>query len=67
LAVKVNGTPVGTWQLSRTGLFILEAPLPDAPSYEVEVTANQTWKAPNDDRELSVTLSMFRLIAQENE
>jgi ubiquinone/menaquinone biosynthesis C-methylase UbiE len=67
LAVKVNGKPAGTWPLSRVGLFILEAPLPDAQSYDVEVTANQTWRAPNDDRELSVTLSMFRLIAQEDE
>lgn len=65
LTVKVNGQPSGEWTLTRPGLFILEAPVADAPSYEVEVTARPVWKMPPDDRELSVTLSMFRLIARE--
>lgn len=59
--VRSNGQRVGQWNLDRTGLFLLEADLPDAPDYLVEVLASPTWYAPGDDRPLTLNLSMLRL------
>ena len=63
--VRVNGQGIGHWTLDRTGLFILEAPVPSAPSYDVELTASPTWQAPGDARHLTVNLSLIRLIPHE--
>ncbi|HYP12778.1 MAG TPA: class I SAM-dependent methyltransferase [Bryobacteraceae bacterium] len=59
--IKANGTRAGRWELDRTGLFLLEADLPDAPEYRIEVDCSPHWKAPGDERELTVNLSMIRL------
>ncbi|MBI2686936.1 MAG: methyltransferase domain-containing protein [Acidobacteria bacterium] len=61
ISVTVNGTPLRTWTLERTGLFILEADVPDAPKYDLEINASPTWEAPPDDRIFTVNLSMIRL------
>jgi ubiquinone/menaquinone biosynthesis C-methylase UbiE len=61
----VNGSPAGSWKLDRPGVFILEADLPDAPEYTVEIQASPTWTDPNDDRTFTVNLSMIRLIDSE--
>jgi ubiquinone/menaquinone biosynthesis C-methylase UbiE len=58
---SVNGTPVGEWPIERTGLFILEADIPDANEYEVKIEVTPAWKLPPDERQLTVTLSMIRL------
>jgi ubiquinone/menaquinone biosynthesis C-methylase UbiE len=63
--VRANGEPVGSWTLDRTGLFVLEAGLPHAPEYTIEIRASPTWTAPPDDRLLTVNLSRIRLIAAE--
>jgi hypothetical protein len=60
--VQVNGQPAGRWTLERTGLFVLEADLPAAPEYTVEIQASPTWQCPPDERVLSVNLSLIRLI-----
>jgi len=61
----VNGLPTGAWKLDRTGLFILETDLPDAPEYTVEIQASPTFTVPADDRVFTVNLSMIRLIDSE--
>ncbi|MFN0105278.1 MAG: class I SAM-dependent methyltransferase [Bryobacteraceae bacterium] len=61
IGVSVNGTPLRTWTLERTGLFIMEADVPDAPVYNIEIGASPTWQAPPDERRFTVSLSMIRL------
>ncbi|HUQ92506.1 MAG TPA: methyltransferase domain-containing protein [Bryobacteraceae bacterium] len=65
LEVKVNGELAGKWTLERNGLFVLEADVPPAPEYLVEVLASPVWKAEGDTRPLTVNLSMIRLIPRE--
>lgn len=62
VAVSVNGTPLREFGLDRSGLFVLEADVPDALEYLVEVKAGPVWKAPPDEREFTVNLSMLRLV-----
>ena len=57
----VNGAVAGTWKLDRTGLFILEADLPDSPDYVLEIQASPVWQVPTDDRSFTVNVSMIRL------
>jgi ubiquinone/menaquinone biosynthesis C-methylase UbiE len=63
--VFVNGLPLKAWLLDRNGLFALEANLPAAERYEVDIRVSPVWSAPNDDRELSVNFGMLRLIPPE--
>jgi ubiquinone/menaquinone biosynthesis C-methylase UbiE len=62
IEVRANGEQVGRWQLDRLGLFVLEANLPDAAQYDIEIHASPEWSAPNDARKLTVNLSMIRLV-----
>jgi ubiquinone/menaquinone biosynthesis C-methylase UbiE len=62
IEVIANGTHVGRWQLDRTGLFVVEAVLPDAPEYDFEILASPEWTVPTDDRVFTVNLSMIRLL-----
>jgi len=62
IRIVVNGAPVQTFTIDRTGLYILEADLPDAEEYTVEIHASPTWQVPTDPRTFSVTLSMIRLV-----
>jgi hypothetical protein len=57
-----NGRKITSMQLERAGLFIIEADLPDAPEYLIEIAASPTWEAPPDDRIFTVSLSMIRLV-----
>jgi hypothetical protein len=59
----VNGAPLHNWKLDRHGLFVLEADLPDASEYLVELHASPVWSPPADGRALTVNLSMIRLVA----
>ncbi len=65
LSVKANGVEAGSWKLDRPGLFIVEANLPDAPEYLIEITSTPTWKVSTDERVFSVNLSMIRLVPQD--
>lgn len=58
----VNGAMAGSWKLDRTGLFILEADVPDAQEYEVELQASPVWRVETDDRAFTVNVSMIRLV-----
>ncbi len=63
--VQVNGTECGVWTQDRSGLFVLEADVTDAPEYLVTVNAGPSWKVPGDDRLLTVNLSMIRLVPRD--
>ena len=67
--LRANGQPVGEWKLDRPGLFILEAQLPEAEAYTVEIVPTPTFLEPNqkpgEGRELSVNLSLLRLLPRE--
>ena len=58
----VNGTVAGAWKLDRKGVFVLEAEVPDAAEYTVEIEASPVWRVESDDRELTVNISMIRLV-----
>ncbi len=64
IRIVVNGAPLKTFQIDRTGMFVLEADLPDADEYIVEIHATPTWSVPSDPRTLSVMLAMIRLVPQ---
>ncbi|MCS7041783.1 MAG: methyltransferase domain-containing protein [Bryobacteraceae bacterium] len=59
--LRANGAPLGTWRLERTGLFVLEAPLPLAREYIIDIAASPVFKAEGDLRTLSVNISLARL------
>jgi SAM-dependent methyltransferase len=58
----VNGSQAGVWKIDRTGLFILEMDVPDAPEYTIEIQASPVWQVPTDDRSFTVNISMIRLV-----
>jgi hypothetical protein len=64
--ILVNGLRVVQQVLERVGLFIIEADLPDAETYNVEISAGPTWNAPGDDRTFTVNISMIRLVDAES-
>ncbi|MGQ9916687.1 MAG: methyltransferase domain-containing protein [Bryobacteraceae bacterium] len=61
IGLRANGTPLAKRKLERSGLFVIEAPLPEAPEYDVEIFASPTSQAPGDGRILSVNFSLIRL------
>ena len=65
IRATVNGAPAGAWKLDREGLFILEADLPSAEDYMVEIEASPCFTVPTDDRVFSVNLSMIRLVTRD--
>ncbi|MBM3725867.1 MAG: methyltransferase domain-containing protein [Acidobacteria bacterium] len=66
VTTRVNGAAAGDWRLDRTGLFIVETEVAEAPSYEVELSATPRWMPPIDDRMLSVNFSSIRLVPLED-
>jgi ubiquinone/menaquinone biosynthesis C-methylase UbiE len=65
IAAIVNGVRAGAWELDRPGLFVLEADLPEAEEYTVEIQASPVFMVPEDDRRFTVNLSMIRLVERE--
>jgi hypothetical protein len=65
VAVSANGTRTGELTPARPGLFIFEADLPEAAEYRIEIFVTPSWSTPEDDRALTVTLSMLRLVPKE--
>ena len=61
-SVRVNGESAGAWNLVRPGPFVVEPEAPQSSQYEVALQAHPTWSAPPDERSLSVSISMIRLI-----
>ncbi len=65
LSASANGRKVGEWKLERSGLFIVEADLPDSEEYRIDIQAGPAWSVPTDDRVFTVNLSMIRLVPRE--
>jgi SAM-dependent methyltransferase len=65
ISVRVNGQPAGRWPIERTGVFILEMPVEESDEYQIEIDAAPTFMVPEDDRTMSVNISMVRLQPQE--
>jgi SAM-dependent methyltransferase len=63
--IRVNGRQAGDWAIDRVGLFVLEADLPDAQEYNIEILASPEWQAPGDARVFTVNLSMIRLVPRD--
>jgi SAM-dependent methyltransferase len=66
LEVRANGHVVTRYAVDRIGLFIVEADLPDAPEYHIELIASPEWTVPTDDRVLTFNVSMIRLIPRDH-
>jgi SAM-dependent methyltransferase len=66
VTASVNGVRLREMKVDRPGLFILEADVPEAPAYEVEILASPVVPpTAADDRELTVNLSMIRLVPRD--
>jgi hypothetical protein len=61
----VNGGVLRTWRLERHGLFVLEEDVPDAPEYDIRITASPQWFMPPDDRVFTVNCSLIRLVPRD--
>ncbi|MGC8882665.1 MAG: methyltransferase domain-containing protein [Bryobacteraceae bacterium] len=59
--LKANGVSLGGWKLERTGLFVIEAPLPEASEYVIDIAASPVFQPEGDERRLSINLSLARL------
>jgi ubiquinone/menaquinone biosynthesis C-methylase UbiE len=64
--VRANGVPVARQPLERVGLFIIEADLPAAETYNIEIAAAPTWTVPGEDRCFTVNVGMIRLVDRES-
>jgi hypothetical protein len=66
VSVSVNGARVREMKVDRPGLFVLEADVPEAPVYDLEIVASPViGPTAADRRELSVNLSMIRLVPRD--
>lgn len=63
--LTVNGERATVQTIERPGLFIVEADIPDAVDYRVEIAASPQFVPPGDDRPLSVNISMIKLVPRE--
>ena len=64
--IRVNGLRVCQQALERVGLFIIEADLPEAETYHIEIAGAPAWTVPDDDRIFTVNISMIRLVDAES-
>jgi hypothetical protein len=63
--LRANGARVALHSLERVGLFIIEADLPAADTYNIEIDAAPAWTVDGDDRTFTVNISMIRLVDSE--
>lgn len=61
IELRSNGVSLGTRRLERTGLFVIETPVPEAPEHVIEILASPPFQPDNDARTLTVNLSLIRL------
>ncbi len=62
---RVNGVCLHKWRLARPGTFVVQCDVPPASEYEVELSATPEWRNPPDQRVLTVSFSMLRLVGRE--
>ncbi len=63
--LHVNGARVAAQTVERPGLVVIEADVPDAPEYRVDILGSPTWQAEGDDRTFTVNVSMIRLVPRQ--
>ena len=63
--IRANGVRVALRPLDRVGLFVIEADLPEAETYNIEIAATPAWSVDDDDRCFTVNISMIRLVDAE--
>lgn len=61
----VNGVSLGVQDYDRADLFVYERDVPTGEAYSVVIRALPTFSCPPDQRTLSVSISMIRLIPRE--
>ena len=64
--IRANGVRVAQQSLERVGLFIIEADLPEAETYNIEIAAAPAWSVPGEDRCFTVNIGMIRLVDRES-
>jgi ubiquinone/menaquinone biosynthesis C-methylase UbiE len=64
--IRANGARVAHQPLDRVGLFIIEADLPEAETYNIEIAATPAWSVDSDDRVFTVNIGMIRLVDAES-
>ena len=62
IELRVNGQTISKQQLERNGMIVIEAPVPPASEYQLEIIASPIWRAPGDQRDLTWMVSLIRLI-----
>jgi SAM-dependent methyltransferase len=62
ISVTANGRPLRAMTLHRSGLFIYEADLPEAGEYRLDLSASPAWSTAEDDRALTLIISLIRLV-----
>ncbi|MGI8989412.1 MAG: class I SAM-dependent methyltransferase [Bryobacteraceae bacterium] len=62
IQVRANGEFLREMRIERSGVFVFEADVAEAPEYRIEIQAGPTFMAPPDDRVFSLTIGMIRLI-----
>jgi ubiquinone/menaquinone biosynthesis C-methylase UbiE len=66
IVATVNAERVRDLKLDRPGLFVLEADIPDSPAYDLALDASPVLpQSGSDRRELTVNISMIRLVPQD--
>lgn len=65
LRLTANGHALGDFKIKRHGLFVIETPVPDAPEYLVDIAGSPVWRPEDEDRNLTITVSMIRLLPRE--
>jgi hypothetical protein len=63
--LSANGVRLLRQTLDRSGLFVLEASVPEAPAYHIGIAASPAWIAPGEDRVFTVNISGIRLVPAE--
>ena len=61
----VNGEQAGRWAINRPGMFVVEADIPEADEYRLDIRVAPTFQIPPDARDIGVNFSMLRLIPRE--
>ncbi len=62
IAITANGHALAGETLGRPGLFVIEADLPEADEYLIEIASTPVWTVADEDRTFTVNISMIRLI-----
>jgi hypothetical protein len=62
VSVLSNARGVASQTLERPGLFVVEADLPEASEYIIEIAAGPTWTVADEDRIFTVNISLIRLL-----